>query len=106
MGEQRVLDFTNDFLNILGECTEVCNTASMWKFLEVSPFSFEGLTSKKCKEGFVKKSTGGRNMSQVLCDLRCKRWQKRWLIIKENYIGYILDNRPGRHLREVLTFNH
>ena len=57
-------------------------------------------------EGYVKKRTGGRVSSEARCCYwgRCARtWQKRWLIIREDYFGYLTYNN-STVLHESLMF--
>ena len=75
------------------------------EFFEVSALSFDG-TSEKRKEGYVMKRTGGRiNNEKLCCNLSkyFKRLQKRWVILKDNMIGYLTNNTKDA-LHEVIMF--
>lgn len=102
--ESRFLILEN-FLISLQNSKEVCSNPIFWEFLEVSALSFDGTNSKR-KEGYVMKRTGGRiNNEKLCCNLskHFKRLQKRWVIIKDNMIGY-LTNHTREILHEVLMF--
>lgn len=93
------------YLISLQNLKEICLNPKFWEFLEVSALSFDG-TSNKRKEGYVMKRTGGRiNNEKLCCNLskHFKRLQKRWVVIKDNMIGY-LSNHTREILHEVLMF--
>ena len=74
------------------------------EFIEYSVHS--RLQPTKRKEGFVFKRTGGRHGNEGKCMYFCKycrRLQKRWLILTEDFVGYTTNSR-SEHLHEVLMF--
>ena len=93
------------YLQDLAEQNDICNNKAFWEFLEVSVLSFDG-TSKKRKEGYVNKRTGGRvgnDKKCFNCSKYCRRLQKRWLIVRDNMVGYLSNHMKG-NLHEVLMF--
>ena len=93
------------YLQDLERIPEICSNQCFWEFLEVSVLSFDGSSSKR-KEGYVQKRTGGRISNENLCcnlGKHFKRLQKRWVIIKDNMIGYLSSHMKGI-LHEVLMF--
>ncbi|XP_070538246.1 phospholipase D1-like isoform X2 [Ptychodera flava] len=67
------------------------------EFLEVSHLSFINELGEKGKEGAVKKRSGGHRIPLGCCTRCCGgcycewagHWNKRWLITKESYVGYM-----------------
>lgn len=93
------------YLVLLAGQVDACNNPIFWAFLEVSALSFDGV-SKKRKEGYVYKRTGGRISNErrcFNCSKHFKRLQKRWMIIRDNMVGY-LSNHVKESLHEVLMF--
>ena len=93
------------YLIELVEQNDICNNANFLEFLEVSVLSFND-TTKKRKEGYVNKRTGGRignDQKCFYCSKHCKRLQRRWLIVKDNMVGYLTNHMKGS-LHEVLIF--
>ncbi|OMJ91836.1 hypothetical protein SteCoe_5508 [Stentor coeruleus] len=81
------------------------NLPCVWEFFEVSVLSFTD-TTKKRKEGYVDKRTGGRVGNEqhcFNCTKHCKRLQRRWLIVRDNMVGYLSNHMRG-NLHEVLMF--
>mmetsp|Transcript_4943 Transcript_4943/g.9266 ORF Transcript_4943/g.9266 Transcript_4943/m.9266 type:complete len:1030 (+) Transcript_4943:37-3126(+) len=93
------------YLQGLTSMPRVNDDGIFWEFLEVSQLSFEGITKKR-KEGYVYKRTGGRmaNESKFCnCGKYFRRYQKRWLIVRDNLVGYMTDNTTEK-LNEVFMF--
>ena len=81
------------------------SSAFLWEFLEISAVSFRG-TSKKHKEGYVYKRTGGRVGNELRwcqCSKYFRRLQKRWMIVRDDMVGYTSSNTK-QNLHEVLMF--
>ena len=55
MTPNKVLEYNEKWLNFLGKKKEICNTYFMWKFLEISAYSFSEI-EKSLKESYVLKS--------------------------------------------------
>ena len=103
--DEEKFSLLESYLQQLEKISEVCNNLHFWEFLEVSALSFDGSGSKR-KEGYVYKRTGGRISNEKLCcniGKHFKRLQKRWMIIKDNMIGY-LSSHTKEILHEVLMF--
>jgi phospholipase D1/2 len=78
---------------------------AFWEFLEISQLSFEGVTKKR-KEGYIYKRTGGRiaNENKLCnCSKYFRRYQRRWFIVRDNLVGYLTDNM-SESLNEALMF--
>jgi phospholipase D1/2 len=94
-----------EYLKELSEQRDICDNSAFWEFFEVSLLSFSD-SSKKRKEGYVDKRTGGRVGNEQKCfhcTEHCKRLQKRWLIVRDNMVGYLTNHLKGS-LHEVLMF--
>ena len=94
-----------EYLHELGEQRDICDNSSLLEFFEVSVLSFSD-TIKKRKEGYVNKRTGGRVGNEQKCfncTKHCKRLQRRWLIVRDNMVGYLSNHLKGS-LHEVLMF--
>lgn len=93
------------YLKTLAMNRVFCISQEFLEFLEVSLLSFEGVTAKY-KEGYVYKRTGGKVINETRC-LQCskhfKRFQRRWLMVRPNAIGYLTTNFT-RHWHEALMF--
>jgi phospholipase D1/2 len=99
------LEILEQYLTELVEQNDICNNEVFWEFLEVSVLSFCDV-SKKRKEGYVDKRTGGRVGNEKRwfnCTKYCKRLQRRWLIVRDNMVGYLSNHMKGS-LHEVLMF--
>ncbi|CAG9328777.1 unnamed protein product [Blepharisma stoltei] len=99
------LEYLENYLLALTGQIDACNNPEFWSFLEVSALSFDG-ASKKRKEGYVLKRTGGRISNErrcFNCSKHFKRLQKRWMIIRDNMVGY-LSTHIRDTLHEVLMF--
>jgi phospholipase D1/2 len=93
------------YLQSLSSNPEISSLPEYLEFIEVSALSFKD-TDRKRKEGYVNKRTGGRVGNEQRCfncTKHCKRLQKRWLIVRENMVGY-LTNHTKTSLHEVLIF--
>ena len=93
------------YLQELSVLSEICANEVFLEFLEVSVLSFDG-SAKKRKEGYVNKRTGGRvgnDQRCFNCSKYCKRLQRRWLIVRDNMVGYLSNHMRGS-LHEVLMF--
>ena len=78
----------------------------LYEFLEISLLPLPD-GPKKYKEGYLKKRTGGRyreSLFQVYCGVFCRRWLRRWFIINNEGILYIIDSNSTR-VREMLLFD-
>jgi len=78
----------------------------LYDFLEMSLLQLPQGT-KKFKEGYLTKRSGGRykeNRCQIYCGVLFRRWLKRWCIINNEGIVYIIDNQSSR-VRESLLFD-
>ena len=94
-----------EYLRELSEQRDICDNPSFLEFFEVSLLSFSD-ASKKRKEGYVNKRTGGRvgnDQKCFHCTKHCKRLQRRWLIVRDNMVGYLTNHLKGT-LHEVLMF--
>lgn len=82
-----------------------CQMTAFLEFVEVSALSFDGKSSKR-KEGYLFKRTGGRVANEDYmcnCTKYFKRFQKRWLMIRDDMVGYVTRPQDER-LHEALTF--
>jgi len=82
------------------------NSQLLYEFLEISLLPLPD-GPKKYKEGYLKKRTGGRykeNMCQMYCGVFCRRWVKRWFIVNNEGILYVIDSNSTR-VREMLLFD-
>ena len=102
--QERLLALSK-YLQSISEIDWVVKDNKFLIFIEVSMHSFSD-NGNKFMEGFVKKRTGGRVSSESRCCYwgKCSRsWQIRWLIIREDYFGYMTTNSSTR-LHESLMF--
>lgn len=102
--EEKFMQLEN-YLQRLESINDVCRNKYFWEFLEVSALSFDG-SSKKRKEGYVLKRTGGKVVNEKMCcnlGKHFKRLQRRWMIVKDNMIGYLSSNTK-EILHEVLIY--
>ena len=103
--EDEQLELLETYLKGLTEPRDTVQNPVFLEFLEVSPMSFEGVTQKR-KEGYVLKRTGGRIVNEMKC-CNCtkyfRRMQKRWLVIRDNMVGY-MSNNTRSNMHEVLMF--
>lgn len=93
------------YICLLGDKAEVCLLPVFLEFVEVSALSFDG-TSGKHKEGYVWKKTGGRRANEERtcnCSKYFRRYQQRWLLIRDTTIGYMTSN-TSEILHESLLF--
>ena len=93
------------YLQNLSSSLSICSDPYFLEFIEVSSLSFQD-TVRKRKEGYVNKRTGGRvsnDQKCFNCTKHCKRLQKRWLIVRENMVGY-LTKHTKKKMHEVLIF--
>jgi phospholipase D1/2 len=93
------------FINDLASDPNFMMCAGLHEFLEVSLVSFEGV-KRKLKEGYVTKRTGGRTANERhFCNITkyFRRYQRRWLVIRENLVGY-LTNNTSENLHEALLY--
>ena len=93
------------YIRMLGSKLEVCLLPVFLEFVEVSALSFDG-TSRKHKEGYVWKRTGGRRANEERtcnCSKYFRRYQRRWLLIRDTTIGYMTSN-TSEILHESLLF--
>lgn len=93
------------YIRLLGDKAEICLLPAFLEFVEVSALSFDG-TSKKHKEGYVWKRTGGRRANEERtcnCSKYFRRYQRRWLLIRDTMIGYMTSN-TSEILHESLLF--
>jgi len=82
-----------------------CQMTAFLEFVEVSALSFDGKSTKR-KEGYLFKRTGGRVANEDYmcnCTKYFKRFQKRWLMIRDDMVGYVTRPQDER-LHEALTF--
>lgn len=82
-----------------------CQMTAFLEFVEVSALSFDGKSTKR-KEGYLFKRTGGRVANEDYmcnCTKYFKRFQKRWLMIRDDMVGYVARPQDER-LHEALTF--
>ncbi|XP_055938050.1 phospholipase D1-like [Argiope bruennichi] len=84
------------------------NLPETLEFLEIGPLSFVEELGSKSKEGFVSRRCHRRDNPfghlGRFCGLHvCPFWKKRWLFIKENFVG-LLDPRSG-HIDSILLFD-
>mmetsp|Transcript_2054 Transcript_2054/g.4697 ORF Transcript_2054/g.4697 Transcript_2054/m.4697 type:complete len:1014 (-) Transcript_2054:733-3774(-) len=94
-----------DYINTLSNDPDFALCAPVLEFLEISFLSFEGV-NKKRKEGYVYKRTGGRTANErhlFNCTKYFRRYQKRWLVIRENLVGYLASNTQ-ENLHEALLY--
>lgn len=85
---------------------QITNTPYFKEFLEISCTSFQNIL-KKGKEGYIKKQTGGRvgNDSKCFnCSRHFKRFQKRWLIVRDTGI-YLSKSIENDEMSEYLMFD-
>jgi phospholipase D1/2 len=95
----------SDFFTALSNDPDFSSTQPVLEFLEISFLSFEGVVKKR-KEGFVFKRTGGRTANEkhfFNCTKYIRRYQKRWLVIRENLVGYLASNTQ-ENLHEALLY--
>lgn len=104
--EQRIRQLESYLQNLL-QISLYRNHHETVSFLEVSQLSFVRELGMKGKEGLVQKRTGSTQRGRMgcnfcglldnyvcdrcsyLCSDLCGKWQKRWLFVKDTYMGYI-----------------
>ncbi|OMJ87104.1 hypothetical protein SteCoe_11254 [Stentor coeruleus] len=92
MNQSEKISTLENFFSELLRDEEICRNAFLQEFLEVSYLSFRGTTTK-FKEGYVKKQTRGRkgnDKKSCSCGKYFKRFQKRWMLVRET--GIVLSN--------------
>lgn len=95
----------SEYIRHLLNDPDFCMCAPVLEFLEISSLSFDGVIKKR-KEGYVYKRTGGRTANErhiFNCTKYFRRYQKRWLVIRENLVGY-LTNNTQENLHEALLY--
>jgi len=103
-------DFLNAGQNYLQKLLAIPEVRSKsTKFYEFIEFSLLPLPNGpyKYKEGYLKKRGGGRfkkNKFRLYFSALFKRWQKRWFILTEEGIIYLVDSGSTR-VREMLLFD-
>ncbi|CAG9323177.1 unnamed protein product [Blepharisma stoltei] len=103
--EQQQLITLENYIRAIYDIPRIKKSPIFWEFIEVSEISFLG-TSIKRKEGYIYKRTGGRIGNELRfcnCKKYFRRYQKRWLIIRDNMVGYLASNTKS-NLLEVLVF--
>jgi hypothetical protein len=99
------LDTLTDYIGALCKKTIIVTSPVFLAFAEVSVLSFDR-GSRKRKEGFLRKRTGGRVGNEKRC-FNCakyfKRFQTRWFVVRDNMVGYLTDNTKAI-LHESLMF--
>lgn len=104
--EQRIKQLESYLQNLL-QISLYRNHHETVSFLEVSHLSFIHELGMKGKEGLVQKRTGSTQRGRPGCDFcglmdnyvcvrcsylcsdLCGTWQKRWLFVKDTYMGYV-----------------
>jgi phospholipase D1/2 len=101
------LEMLETYLVTLSGEKAYCESSYFWAFLEVSIHSFSQ-RDVKLKEGYIQKRTGGKAVNEKRC-LECskhfKRFQRRWMIVTPDAIGYITTNE-SQHWHESLMFKN
>eukprot|EP00742_Colponemidia_sp_Colp-10_P008039 GILJ01008674.1.p1 GENE.GILJ01008674.1~~GILJ01008674.1.p1 ORF type:complete len:1307 (-),score=215.05 GILJ01008674.1:364-4284(-) len=97
------------YLRQLVLCLDAMETEEALKFFQVSGISFQPDGSDKGREGYLNKRSGGRNYQEARCSymLCCgcfRLWQKRWFVVRNEYVGYMRHPKQ-KELREVLLFD-
>mmetsp|Transcript_7368 Transcript_7368/g.13688 ORF Transcript_7368/g.13688 Transcript_7368/m.13688 type:complete len:1034 (+) Transcript_7368:1283-4384(+) len=107
VGSTDQLEMLEQYLNTLISEPAFCKNTVVWEFFEVSVHSFEGI-DKKYKEGYVLKRTGGKAVNEKRC-FQCskyfRRFQRRWLLVRPNAIGYVNSNL-STEWHEALMFKN
>ncbi|XP_012944337.1 phospholipase D1 [Aplysia californica] len=97
VGEDRIpsrMKQLEQYLQNLVTCRSYRNHPATLEFFEVSSFSFINKLGAKSKEGLIEKCSGGRRINIQCCGCLqnlhfAGTWNNRWLIVKDNFIGYI-----------------
>lgn len=100
------LDFIEKHFREFFEIPEIIETLEFQEFFEVSFMSFTGILTKR-KEGFIKKQTGGRvgNESKLCnCNKHFKRFQKRWMLVRDTGI-YLSKDKNGDRMSDYIMFD-
>lgn len=106
LNNQEKLEFVQKHFKELFERPDLVNTLEFQEFFEVSYMSFTGIITKH-KEGYVKKQTGGRvgNESKLCnCNKYFKRFQKRWMLVRDTGI-YLSKDKNGDRMSDYIMFD-
>lgn len=93
------------YISTLANDPDFAMCSPVLEFLEISFLSFEGV-NKKRKEGYVYKRTGGRTANErhfFNCTKYFRRYQKRWIVIRDNLVGY-LASHTQENLHEAMLY--
>lgn len=97
-----ILQLLCDSLSVLIDIYLTVARQPIFEFLEISNFSFIHAGNKR-KEGYVYIKTRSRKFSLFKCKRCCNSLKRRWLVIRDNFLGYAFDNLSA-NLNEIFLF--